>query len=307
MAPLRCGSLRPPPPPLLLLLLLLALAPAVHALDRRVTGVVGSEASNIVGGVQLGLQYDTLHNALAAASTGDTILVEPGQWSGVQDVTLLEAKTLYLRSSSGPLVTALRGSEGEPDEDRVTRMTACADLHMPATPSLVEACPRAGEKPHSEFGLNLRASSGANQINLEIEGFTFHNFGFSGIRYFTESSGGDFSDYWGAPDGGVFRMDYAQLTLRKSIAHNNKARRGGVVYMESSVLDLDTVILRDNVAREQGGAIYSMLPRNVPNAWDILSARTIFQGNQAGAEGGGLFADSTAVKLDNVVFTDKEL
>ena len=116
--------------------------------------------------------------------------------------------------------------------------------------------------------------------------------------------GGDFSDYWGAPDGGAFRMDFAQLTLRKSIVHTNVARRGGVIYMEQSVLELDTVILRNNRAREEGGAIYSMRPRNAgTGTWDIQAARTIFQGNEAGAEGAGLFADATAVKLDNMVFT----
>lgn len=313
--------------------LLLTLVPAVCALDLRVTGAVGSEASNVVNGEELGLQFDTLHNALVAANSGDTVLVQPGQWAGVQDATLLYRKTLYIRSTGGALVTALRGSNGAPDEERVAALTQCALRTMPsmpfpgqdacgvqdgsrlslqddvnADPAILASGARLrelfGGSQLSEMGLNLRANAGVDQISVEVEGFTFHNFGFSGVRYATGDS--DFSDIWGAPNGGVFNLKYAQLTLRKSIAHSNIARRGGVVYMELSVLDLDTVIFRDNKAREQGGAIYSMITRNVPGAWDVMASRTIFQGNKAGAEGGGLFADETYVRLDNAIFTDNE-
>ena len=115
---------------------LLALAPAVCALDLRVTGVSGSEASNIVNGEELGLQFDTLHNALATANSGDVILVDPGQWDGVQDATLFYSKTLYIRSTAGALVTALRGSNGAPDEERVAALVQCAGRSMPALPAV---------------------------------------------------------------------------------------------------------------------------------------------------------------------------
>ena len=167
--------------PALLPALLLALLPLAGAIDRKLTGVVGQTAPNVVGGVETGFQYDTLHNAAAAGLSGDTIFVSPGQWAGIQDATVLETKILYIKSTGGPLVTSLRGSNGVLDETRVTTMTTCAALTMPTMPASGQAC-----AAPSEYALNMRASSGAAFITVEIEGFTIHNFGFSGVQYFTD-------------------------------------------------------------------------------------------------------------------------
>ena len=52
------------------LLLLAAGLACVRARELRVTGVAGNEASDTSSGAETGLEFDTLHNALAAAASG---------------------------------------------------------------------------------------------------------------------------------------------------------------------------------------------------------------------------------------------
>ena len=52
------------------LLLLAAGLASVRARELRVTGVAGNEASDTSSGAETGLEFDTLHNALAAAASG---------------------------------------------------------------------------------------------------------------------------------------------------------------------------------------------------------------------------------------------
>ena len=63
---LRSGA-APAAAPLLLLAAGLA---CVRARELRVTGVAGNEASDTSSGAETGLEFDTLHNALAAAASG---------------------------------------------------------------------------------------------------------------------------------------------------------------------------------------------------------------------------------------------
>jgi len=248
--------------------------------------------------------------------------VQTGEWAGVQDAAVLEGKTVTIQSVEGALVTALRGNGGLSDESRVASFAACETTGCVSPPC--RNC-----VPPTEYALNLRQSacSGVGcaqpRITVTLEGFTIYNFGFSGAPYWTTDPqsgdpwqvlpdgttvGTDYSDYWGAPEGGAFRLDYAQLTIRKCILHSNKARRGGVVYMERSKLELDTVIVRDNFAHERGGGIYSIVPDcgNTAGCFDVMASRTLFQGNVVGGEGGGLYAYDTKVKMTNVVFTGND-
>ena len=247
-------------------------------------------------------QFATLMEAAEASVRGDEIVVDPGTWQGVNptDMTILAADTVSqlnshfvnktdmhdggtqgvaIRSSGGALVTSL--TDLSPVAARVAEATAC---------SAQTSC-----RANTSWGLFLGSANQFQPIRVSLTGFTVHNFGFPGV--YRCLSNASCSDYWGALDGGAFKLNYAHFTIADSIVHSNVALRGGAVMMYRSQLVVENTVFRDNYALESGGAIYVQISainnaetdwawtNGISASWDLAVSRSLFEGNEAGGEG----------------------
>ncbi|MDR0485610.1 MAG: autotransporter domain-containing protein, partial [Elusimicrobiota bacterium] len=100
-------------------------------------------------------------------------------------------------------------------------------------------------------------------------------------------------------------------------AHNNKANRGGFLYLNEAVQDVNimTIEASSNTAKNgSGGAIYiAGVRREVNIGGDLTNRDTLFIGNRASADGGAIYAIGiTTVNINakslgrDVIFRDNE-
>jgi predicted outer membrane repeat protein len=127
------------------------------------------------------------------------------------------------------------------------------------------------------------------------------------------------SSYGGVFGAGLGRgesiIDISNVGLL--LARNNKANRGGFLYLNEAVQDVNimTIIASSNTATNgSGGAIYvTGVRREVNIGGDLTGQETLFIGNRASADGGAIYAaGNTVVNINaksrgyDAIFKDNE-
>lgn len=96
--------------------------------------------------------------------------------------------------------------------------------------------------------------------------------------------------------GGALYVIQAGLRMRGMQLENNQAKAGGAIYSYGSDIAAKDTLLRDNVAAEDGGALYEVAPISTPGGTiGVRLERCELIGNSAGAEGGALYCASKTV------------
>ena len=92
--------------------------------------------------------------------------------------------------------------------------------------------------------------------------------------------------------GGALHAVSARVYIGETTIESNSATSGGAIYLDGSSLLADQVDFVSNEATNgQGGAIYAH------NSSDVSLEECSVEGNQASAEGGGVYLDSSPLEM----------
>ncbi|MBD3367612.1 MAG: hypothetical protein GF405_05505 [Candidatus Eisenbacteria bacterium] len=231
--------------------IILALIPAVAAATTHTVDDSGTQT------------YVTIGEAFAAASSGDTILVSPGTYTGPGNRRIdFVGRDLVLKSTSGAGVTVI-DCEGQ-------------------GPALVL---ERGESDHCAVeGFTFQNGSGYEfgDTGLGLEGGAIYLWGADPLIIDCEFVSNE-ADYGGA----IFSGPYSSPKIYYcNFADNHANDYGGAVYTYQASPEFRTCEFTDNTANLNGGAISSKTESA------IVVSSCDFTGNVA-SEGGAVFAGST--------------
>jgi len=161
--------------------------------------------------------FDSLSEAIAAAASGDTILVRPSnpEYTGLHyhEFAPIDlsgagaAKALTIQSTNGPAVTVFEGLDLEPFDDQIL----------------------------------IVADSGETGATV-FDGFTLRG-------------AGDVPD--SADQGAAMSLSNASPTIRNCVFESNLAYIGAAIYMNASSSLVEDCVFSLNVSAHQGGAVYT--------------------------------------------------
>lgn len=248
-------------------------------------------------------QFATIQAAVSASSTGDTVLVAPGTYSGPGNRDIdLRGKDITLRSEAGAASTALVAAGTELDPHRVVSYLGLS------TATVLEGFTLTGG--HAGTGGAVRAEGAATVRECVISGNDAVVGG--GVALPLASSHLVIEDTSiemnHASQGGGVAVERGTLVIRRSIIRGNDCsgdnpgfvRGGGVAVVPSSGAPLPQVTLEDcqitgNVANRGGGVM--MRPSTVELTRCTIAA------NAARTQGGGLYnAGGSILATDCIVW-----
>ena len=215
--------------------------------------------------------YSTIGEAISAASSGDTIRVEPGTYPEAID---LDGKGIFLESTEGSAETIITGngtvtlnaSSDESSEAIVSGFTLQGAGHTCVTLSSVDIQIR--DTIITGCGGESTFIGGAVQVNGGSPRFgnvTFSNnqaVNGGAIRAAfdadIEIDGGAFEDN-SAQAGGALHLTDSSITVSNSEFSRNQATggSGGAIWANEAALTLSETNLVDNTALFDGGAVFA--------------------------------------------------
>jgi hypothetical protein len=220
----------------------------------------------LAGLIRVPSEINTIGNAIASSSFGDTILVAPGVYSGTGFHDLdFSGNDLYLLSEDGPETTILDGSNT----------------------------------------YRIFFSQTRNWGTTVIRGFTFRNgqrlesWGMTGMVRITSGSNINFEDmiFEGglASNGAAVHVDGAAASFTDCIFRNNHATNKGAIFLEQGSSTLENCLFENNTADTNvGAAIY--LSRG-----SAIANNCTFQNNT----GGTIYAfDQSGIDLNDCIIRD---
>ena len=256
-------------------------------------------------------QYATLAEAVAAASSGDTIAIGAGSFAG--GVTIDKHLTIQ---GSGQGVTILDGGGTQ----RLFSVNSNISLRLsqltlqggsaPSGNSRGGAISSRGPLTVEDVTIeNCRASLGAGIYNLgqllTLNRVRFvGNQGAYGSAFYningTVQAQGVVVEQNGQSGGlgGAIFVDGGSVTLRDSRLQENLGRYGGAIYVASGLLSLQATEVISNSAESKGGAIYvagnnnTLLKTVVVTTTDSRLAH-----NQATSDGGAIYSIGTSAAV----------
>ncbi|MCA9759458.1 MAG: right-handed parallel beta-helix repeat-containing protein [Candidatus Eisenbacteria bacterium] len=240
--------------------------------------------------------YPTIQAALTAASTGDTILLGDGIFTGAGNRNLnYLAKTLVVRSVSGDPTACTIDCEGAARGFTFVSVTSPAALLSGvrvingdgdgsaiycenSSPTIENCILEDNGSMNRGGGIHCRLGSYPTVRDCIIRN--------------NDSSSG----------GGLYCYD-SGATVSGTVLTNNRAHQvgGGGIFMNvRAIVSLIGCEISDNTAPNQGGGIYCGGGFTVESDLDMVDC--LVSGNE-GPLGGGLFINTAFVNVSNTVFT----
>ncbi len=238
------------------------------------------------------LDYATIAAALAAASTLDTVLVEPGVYaedldlpSGVHLLGNGPPESVILQGSGATSVVSCQGTAPGTRLESLTVRGGAGTLDSGA---------RLGG------GIYLQAAHLTLQDVRLVENQADLGGGLCADNSTVQWSGGLVADNQATLGGGLFLFQGSHVVSGLS-AERNQATDGGALYLsEVTLLSMDGSAFRDNGAGGDGGA-------GAGTASAMTAAYCRFEGNVAGGAGGGFaLGEGCAMEFSFCVFFDNQ-
>ncbi len=223
--------------------------------------------------VSTGIDYPTIRDAVNNAAVGDTILLDPGTYTGPDNTNIELTQDLTIIGSTDSLNPSIINA-GSLDNIFIIDPDITITL----------------EYITFENGYNNTGGAIYNQGNLIIENCTFND------NQAINDGGAIYNDYIGTltESGSTFTYNgayyggaiYNDGTVTESVAtlSHNKANEGGAIYndMDGTITDTSSIFTY-NTAYNNGGAIY--------NNGALTETKGIFNSNYANIDGGAIYND----------------
>ncbi len=231
----------------------------------------------------------TVTSAVAAALDGDTVLIEPGDWSTEAQVHIQKSITL-------------RGEQGA-DETTLPRLAIGGAASVVLANALL-ACPSATESSVVVSGSSLRATGIIGRACTGGTAFLV----FAAPSFRVEDS---VFEQWTSPAGPVVTSSGSDVALVRVSATNTSAvggdplwfdgaGHGGVIASTDDVaVHLESCTFADTSAADRGGAVYV---QGATGAVDLVG--TTVDGATATQGGAVYIGDSGLVSLNEFTVTD---
>ena len=267
---------------------------------RCLTGLVALVASSAAGDTITvcpdgNCDHATIQDAIDAALDGDTILVQPGTYTGFgpdDPVVDFGGKSLAIIATAGPDLTFIDGknvrqcvsiNEHENENTLLSGFTITrghADFGggidtLNSSPTISNCRIHTNQAVNNGGGVHVNWDSTVSIINCIIEG--------------NEAESG----------GGIFCWTGSNVTISScTIADNNASSQGGGVYLYQCELDADTTTISENLANRGGGIYGSESVLRTENA-TIVGNDTFGEG-----AGGGLHLYQSTIDLEDTVIRE---
>ncbi|MCH2142395.1 MAG: right-handed parallel beta-helix repeat-containing protein [Phycisphaerales bacterium] len=233
-------------------------------------------------------QYATVLEALAAATSGDTILVGPGTWTGTGAYVFNPlGRRITIRSAAGPQYTVFDGQG-------VRRVIRCAAGETSDT--VIEGFTITGGVAADGAGIEIDNASHPTFINCVITGNIAQNNG-GGVH----CSGGSnptfencqiLNNNCTTSGGGLRIEDSSSPTMMQCTIAQNAATAGGglAIVGASSAPMLIDVVVSNNTSLSFGGGVFC-------DTASLTMYGSTVQGNHSDVVGGGMLLRTTASTL----------
>ena len=221
-----------------------------------------SSALAIITNINSGATFSTMHDAVSAAISGETLLVSTGQYISI----VVSDKNLTIIGGYTPDFSAQVSYT-----ETIINSGATYSSRFNFSTSVVEALTFTG----SECGINLRSGSLIT------------------ARYCYAT--GNTSDYDGA---GIYILSTSKLVLEHSYVRYNSTTnntgngKGGGVYVVGTLIVSENSRINDNYAEERGGGVFVQLGGTIE-----VKGNSFVSANYAKDAGGGIYARSGTVYI----------
>jgi len=260
---------------------------ATHLIGLFVAASIGvygatAHAATLTVDPSGGADYTSLSSAIEAASSGDTLSLASGIYTGPfdtqgKDLTILGSGVSSTLLTAGSTDTVITVDDGETVSiSSLSLYSALQGIEVrgsTATLTGVHVTDHIGRTPGSGVGLYEGG-------HLTVSGCVFAR---------NEAS----TSYDG---GGIYASD-STLVVRNSTFRDNAGDQGGAIYMDSTTATITDVTLDSNIARSHGGGIRARF------AGSLTAVRLTATDNIAGGRGGAVAAYQVDVDLSDGVFT----
>ena len=249
-------------------LLALALAPAADAATLYVCQTGSTDCDPTV-------DYSQIQDAVDAAVSGDTIVVETGTYA--EDVVLSSGTTLDIVGIGATLTPSTRGFDA-------SNATLTVEGLVFDGAGLADYAVRC-----DDCDVTVR--------NAEITGFRKNALYVRSGRPVLVIE--DSVIHWNTGSAGPgIHADDADLTISRSTFESNTTSfEGGAIKLYRDTATLTDVVFRDNFSNGKGGAIFA-------KGGVVVLRDAAFEGNEAGREGGAVFTDGTDLVAERLSFCD---
>ena len=252
---------------------------------------------------------DNIQNAVDNASDGDTIILNPGVYSGAGNYNIsIKGKSITIRSQtpespSGNVILSAAGQSGarifkiNQDEDSEDTNVTLEGLYLMDASIQALICEGLdGTRPE----LTLRYCNISNSGNSNMTGgVVLRNTGEVNIIGSAIES-----NTTGKLAAGLYVENCQQLKMVKSVVRNNTCTTsgsiGGGIYIYNSEAEFDFCYIYGNSVKNQGGGVY--IDNSGSDTLQIAFYNCVFSGNSAN-NGGGIYCyDTKDPKFINCVF-----
>ncbi len=243
--------------------------------------------------------FPSIQGAIAAAQTGDTVLVAPGTY--VENIDFI-GKEITVRSSSGPEVTTIDGGQIAV----VVAFHTNEDTGAILEGFTIENGKDAGSGNTGSGGISIINASPKllNNIIKNNSGCFGNGIAIRGgaplIQGNTISNNTQTTCSAGVGGGGIFlsSRDSAQI-IGNTISNNSSASGGGISMNSAGTPVIKNNYISGNVA-SQGGGIYMVNDSNPVIVQNILVSNRAFQ------QGGGLYAVTAQLSIIGNTIADND-
>ncbi|UCF43879.1 MAG: hypothetical protein JSV99_02860, partial [Planctomycetota bacterium] len=245
-------------------------------------------------------EYPTIQAAIDDALEGDIVLVAPGTYTGEGNRDIYLAKTVTVRSESGPENTIIDCNGSREDRHRAFNFHTTADV-TPAIDGLTitNAYPHGGDggaiyAHHTDFTVNNCIFT--HNSGLKTRGGAIYcDVGSPKITNCT------FTDNYADSGAAIYLYNASAIIDDCVIAENSLGRYASAIHCARSNLTITNSTIRENKPENPdygaGGGIYA-------SGSTVTIANCSILGNSVGYAGGGIYHDSSGDQEDSLTITN---
>lgn len=278
-------------------------------------------------------EYSTIQSAIDAASTGDTVIISTGTYTGAGNYNItFSGKAITVRSidpnnasvventvidcnwlgrgftidAADVVLEGLTITHGNHSEGGGIR-AYLADSYFPSVRALIRNCNIRDNNAISGGGIYTTGSTGVSILaivgcKIRDNNAVAYGGGIYGMSISTINC--DLSGNLAKRGGGIYVMGspfkISRSLITGNIASGTTSSNGGGIYASSGTVDINNSVVAGNFAQVNGGGIYKS------SSGSVTMSNCSLAGNAAGGLGGGVYWSSSLSAVHSIFWGNKD-